>query len=144
MAQSTRTTDTLCGEWIIESSQFEDSETGDCIDVFGAKPRGYLIITRDGRLMAMITSRERVGPSIDQGDAALFKSMMAYTGKFRLEDDDKFVTSVDLAWHPAWEGTEQVRFFKLDGDTLSITTAPQTHPLMAGKTGRGILVLKRR
>lgn len=65
--------------------------------------------------------------------------MMAYTGDCRIEGDDKFITRVDLAWHPAWNGTEQVRFFKLDGDTLSIITAQQPNPMLAGRMGRGII-----
>lgn len=69
--------------------------------------------------------------------------MMAYSGKYRVEGEDKFITSVDLLWHPAWNGTEQTRFFKLDNDMLSITTAEQTHPLFANRVGRGVLVRRK-
>src|SRR5207249_12095182 len=59
---------------------------------------------------------DRMPPKEDADGTALFKAMMAFTGTYRLESDDKFITDVDLAWHPAWNGTQQVRFFKVDGD----------------------------
>jgi ABC-type Fe3+ transport system substrate-binding protein len=45
----------------------------------------------------------------------------AYTGMYRLEGD-KWLTKVDVAWNPEWVGTEQTRFFKLDGDRLHVTS----------------------
>ena len=51
---------------------------------------------------------------------------------------DPFVT-VDAAWHPSWVGTEQVRFIRIDGDRMEITTAPQTLPLYGKRVGRGVL-----
>ena len=89
--------------------------------------------------MAILTRSDRAPPKEDADGAALFKSMMAYTGNFRIEGKDKFITDVDLAWHPGWNGTEQTRFFKVEGDTLSITTAQQTHPMFPGRMGRGII-----
>jgi hypothetical protein len=48
--------------------------------------------------------------------------MVAYSGMYRLEGD-KFITKVDVSWNPAWVGTEQVRFFRFEGDRLQVTTA---------------------
>jgi hypothetical protein len=52
------------------------------------------------------------------------KTLMAYTGKFTI-DGDKFTTKVDLSWNELLTGQDQVRFFKLEGDKLSIRTAEQ-------------------
>src|SRR5579883_1449849 len=52
------------------------------------------------------------------------KSLLAYTGKFRVEGD-YLVTNVDVAWYELWTGTEQRRKFQLDGDVLTIVTKPQ-------------------
>jgi hypothetical protein len=30
---------------------------------------------------------------------------------------------VDVSWNPAWVGTEQVRFFKFDGERLLVISA---------------------
>jgi Lipocalin-like domain len=50
------------------------------------------------------------------------------------------VTEVDAAWHPAWEGTRQTRFFELDGDRLTFTTEVQGHPAHSGRRLRGIIL----
>ena len=85
------------------------------------------------------TSRERP----DNDPTALFETMIAYSGSCRIEDGDKLIIKVDTAWHPAWIGTEQVRFFKVDSGVLSITTAWQTHPWFRGRMARGVLTAQR-
>jgi Lipocalin-like domain len=112
----------VVGTWQLVSIQFEFADTSECVDVYGPHPSGYLILTDGGRLMGIVTAADRAPPRTDADRAALFESMMAYSGMYRIEGEDKFITAVDLAWHPAWSG-EQTRFFALDGDTLSITTA---------------------
>jgi hypothetical protein len=74
---------------------------------------------------------------------ALFETMMAYSGSCRIEDEARLVIKVDAAWHPAWVGSEQLRFFNVDGDTLSITSAWQTHPKFPGRMARGVLTAQR-
>jgi hypothetical protein len=41
--------------------------------------------------------------------AELFRSMVAYSGKWSI-DREKFVTEVEIAADPGWVGTTQVRF----------------------------------
>jgi hypothetical protein len=113
-------------------------DTGECVDTYGVDPLGYLVIT-DDRMMSILTSRERT----DKDAAALFETMMAYSGSCRIEDEARLVIKVDAAWHPAWVGSEQLRLFNVDGDTLSITTAWQTHPKFPGRMARGVLTAQR-
>lgn len=68
---------------------------------------------------------------------------MAYSGRYRVQGDDCFITDVDVAWHPSWLGTEQTRYFKIERDTLWIITAPQRHPKYPGRTVRGVLTWRR-
>lgn len=140
---STIDRNSLVGLWKLKSIQFEAADTGEIADVFGPNPSGYLIHTGEGRMMAMLMRSDRTPPKEDADGSALFKTMMAYTGNYRIEGDDKFVTHVDLAWHPGWHGTEQIRFFKLEGDTLSIMTAQQANPMLGGRIGRGIITWTR-
>ena len=88
--------------------------------------------------MSILTSRERP----DNDPTALFETMIAYSGSCRIADGDKLIIKVDTAWHPAWIGTESVRFFKVDSGVLSITTAWQTHPLFPGRMARGVLTAR--
>ena len=125
----------LIGTWRLISIQFELADIGERFDLYGPHPLGFLILTDGARLMGMVTSADREPPRDEADGAALFESMMAYSGKYRVEGEDKFITSVDLARHPAWNGTEQTRFFKLDNGMLSITTAPADSPAISRPTG---------
>ena len=101
-------------------------------DVFGPHPFGRLILTPEHR-MAVFTSRpDRKPPTNDAEAAALLSSMTAYTGRFRVEGD-RFITTVDGAWNEYYTGTEQVRYFTVDGDRLSIRTAEQASGILPGK-----------
>ena len=135
--------DNLFGIWSLISLQFVMTETGECRDMYGADPLGYLFITPDKRMMTVITSKGRVPSDNESGDAALFKSMMAYSGSFRFEGEDQFITKVEVSWHPGWVGTEQARTFSIAGDILSITAAEALHPMFPGRKGRGVLKWQR-
>jgi hypothetical protein len=138
MSRSSDAKSTLIGAWKLLGVQFEFAETGESRDLFGPNPVGRLILTSAGDMMTILTSAG-LTPESDQANAGrLFEAMMAYAGKFRVEGD-KFTVSCDLAWHPAWVGTEQVRFFKLDGDKLSIRSGKQTHPKHPGRMGCGVI-----
>jgi hypothetical protein len=112
----------VVGIWKIVSWESEFQATGEREPVMGESPTGYIIFTPEGRMMTVITGEGRKQPKTDQDRADLLKSMFAYTGTYRLEGD-KWITKVDVAWNPAWVGTEQVRFFKVDGDRLRVLSA---------------------
>jgi hypothetical protein len=131
--------ESLLGTWRLASIRFEDADTEERVDMYGADPLGFLILTETGRMMVVVTARDRALPKIEADTAELFGSMMAYTGEYRIEDGDRFITAVDVAWHPAWNRTEQTRYFEIQGDILSLSTSIQTHPLFPGRTGRGII-----
>ena len=47
--------------------------------------------------MALTTGENRAGETGDAERAALHRSMLAYSGKYRVEGSD-FVTTVDVSW----------------------------------------------
>ncbi len=52
--------------------------------------------------------------------------MFAYSGAYTVEVD-RVVHHVDLSWNEAWSGTDQVRFCRVDEQTLAYTsTLPRT------------------
>src|SRR5215468_4573160 len=135
MSQPSDPGSALIGTWRLVALHFEFADSGERHAQFGPAPHGRLILTGTGDLMTVITSAERAG----RDDAArLFETMMAYAGKYRLEGD-RIVVRCDMAWHPDWVGTEQVRFFKLDGDRLSLRSARQTHPRHPDRPGYGVI-----
>jgi hypothetical protein len=128
----------LFGWWRFLSAQVEFQDTGERADTYGVDPLGHIVIERD-RMITILTSRER--PINDP--TALFGTMIAYSGPCRVEAEDKLIITVDTAWHPAWVGTEQVRFFTVDGGILSMTTPWQTHPSFPGRMARGVFTARR-
>ena len=109
----------ILGIWKLASYEAEFQATGEREPVLGKNPTGYIIFTPQGRMMVVLTGEGRKPANTDQDRADLLKSMFAYTGMYRLEGD-KWITKVDVSWIPAWIGTEQVRFFKVDGDRLQV------------------------
>ena len=133
----------LYGCWRLVSFDTELQDSKERIQPWGADPNGYLIFGSDGRMMVLITAKVRQAGSSGEKLAALFNTMMAYTGRYRL-DGDKFTVKIDSSWNEAWNGSEQERFYKLHGDTLEVSTAWMPNPLVSGNPiGRGILSFRR-
>jgi hypothetical protein len=133
----------LVGVWKLLSYQTEFQDGSPKRAMFGEHPKGYLIFTSEGRLMAVIEAESRNAPSTDSDRAALFKSLIAYSGKYRVKGD-QWITSVDTAWNPAWDGTDQVRTFQIVGNRLMVTSMWQPAVNFSGSPlSRGSLVFER-
>jgi lipocalin-like protein len=132
----------VVGIWKLISSEIELRDTGERILTLGKNPIGYIIFTPEGRMMAFLEKDGRTVPKTDEERAAAFQTMVAYTGMYTVEGDT-WVTKVDGSWNPAWKGTDQKRFFKLEGDRLSVVTIWQPNPLVNGKMARAILSWER-
>ena len=52
----------------------------------------------------------------------LHQTMFAYTGTYTVEAD-KVIHHVDISWNQVWNGTDQVRFYKVTGNTLILTSS---------------------
>jgi hypothetical protein len=118
----------LVGTWRLVSSQATVWDDGDeDTEVFHTvQPKGYLIVTPWGRMMTVSVACDgdrTKKPTSGVDLSELWKTMMAYTGKYRVEGG-AIVTTVDVAWNEAWTGTVQKRYYKLEGDKLTIDTEP--------------------
>ena len=131
------------GIWKLVSFDTEFQATGERKAVYGKNPNGYIIFTSEGRMMVVITGEGRKPANTDEDRAALLRTMFAYTGIYRIEAD-KFTTKVDVSWNEAWTGTDQVRFYKLDGNRLDIISAWAPSGVIPGRPiVRGILTWER-
>ncbi|MBB3319023.1 hypothetical protein FHT76_006382 [Rhizobium sp. BK176] len=112
--------------------------TGMVTNAMGPDPVGYLSYHPDGRVMAVVVSRER--PAIkgevptDAEKVALFDSMLAYAGTYTFENG-RVVHHVDASWNPAWGVSDLIRPFSIDGNRLKISGAPGVDP----KTGEEVV-----
>jgi Lipocalin-like domain len=135
----------VLGTWSLQSYVRERLSDGHRHNQFGDRPEGYIGYAPDGRMYAIFTRHDRVTPRdvvpTDEEGVQLLGTMVAYAGAFSL-GDQVVVHHIDISWNQTWTGTDQIRHFVLDGDTLTITTAPYKSYL-DGTMGRSILVWKR-
>jgi hypothetical protein len=77
----------LLGTWNLQTYDSEFPSTGEHKAPFGANPNGYGIFTPEGRTMAILTAQERNVAQTHADRAAAFRSMVAYSVIYRLQDD---------------------------------------------------------
>jgi len=131
------------GLWKLVSYEVEIQATGQKELVMGQNPTGYVIFTNEGRVFFIFTGEGRKPAKTVQERADLLNSLVAYTGTYRIEGD-KWITKVEVAWNPEWVGTEQTRFFKVDGNSLKILTPWRVMPNWPEKgMQRSIITLER-
>jgi hypothetical protein len=132
----------IVGTWSLVSVVYEDQTTGERTPVYGEHPKGIQSATPAGRWLALMTAEGRPIPQSDEDRAQALKSMIAYTGRYRVENG-KVITKVEAAWNEAWVGGEQVRAISFSGDRLYIESPPMPHPNIDNKTVRVIVVWER-
>ena len=133
----------ITGTWRLVSYEVEVRTSGRRFPAMGAHPTGYTIFSPEGRVWFMLTGDGRVAGDSDADMARLLDTLIAYTGRYRLEGAE-WVTEVDVAWNPAWVGTEQRRRFTLDGDRLAVLTPWRLMPNWADEgESRSIISFER-
>jgi hypothetical protein len=113
----------LCGTWRLVTWTVRVLETGEQLPQFGDDSPGFIHFTPEGRVFAVLTASGRKPVETEADQIAAFGSLIAYTGRYRIEGN-KLATTVDVSADPAAVGTDLVRFFELHGDNLEIKTAP--------------------
>jgi len=135
--------DKIVGAWRLVSVVYEDAQTKERTPVLGEHPRGFQIATPEGRWLALVTADGRTVPKSDEDRANALRTMIAYSGRYRVEDG-KVITKVEVAWNEAWVGSEQVRFLRFEGDDLlHIESPPMAHPNVNNKVVRVIVTWRR-
>ena len=92
----------------------------------GRDPEGLLMYTADGYMSGVGGAEGRTAPSgtgekLTEERAKLFIGMTAYSGRYTVEPD-RVIHHVEVAWNPAWKGTDQIRYVTFEGDTIRIRT----------------------
>ena len=132
----------IVGNWKLVAVTYEDPVSGARSAPLGENPTGYQIATEGGRWLALVTAEGRPVPRTDADRAAALRSMISYTGRWRVEGD-RVVTRVEAAWNQAWVGTDQERIFRFEGDLLHLVGPPQPHPNLLGQVVRIIVTWRR-
>jgi len=128
----------LMGVWVLRSAYGERVDSKERAFLFGENPRGVLILHEGGRMAALIT------PSLKRNDPPPSpKQVVAYSGRYRIEPPNRFVTDVDIAWFPTWVGSAQGRNFSLKDGELHIVTDARPVEFFDGAVGVGVLTWAR-
>ena len=122
----------VVGVWKLVSYERKILETGKIEKTLGEKPTGYLTYTAGKHFSVFVFGADRKRPVGDvptpEEALMLYRSTSAsYAGTYSVEGN-KVVHHVDVAWTPAWVGTDQVRYFAIEGPNLTIETAPSKSP----------------
>jgi len=118
----------VIGTYRLISSERVIVATGKTEDSFGSNPSGFITYGRDGRMMVIIARGDRAKPEAvdrmtDQLRADLFRSMLAYGGRYEIHGDE-IEHHIDISWNELWTGTTVVRQVRKEGDRLIYTTKP--------------------
>ena len=131
------------GVWKLVSYEVETQATGQKEPPMGKNPTGYVTFTPEGRVFFVLTGEGRKPAKTVEERADLLSTLIAYTGTYRLEGDT-WITKVEVAWNPEWVGTEQMRFFKVEGQRLQVLTPWLVMPNWPEKgMTRGIVTFER-
>jgi hypothetical protein len=131
------------GAWKLVSYEVEVQTTSEIMLPMGKNPAGYVMFSPESRVWFVLTGDGRKPGKTAEEKAALLDSLVAYSGTYRVEGD-QWITNVEVAWNPAWVGTEQTRPFKLEGGRLKVLTPWRVMPNWADKgMTRSIITFER-
>src|SRR5262249_56030525 len=98
----------ILGNWRLVSFFSEDIQTKQHSNPYGEHPNGFIGFT-PARFFAFVTAEGRSAPQTPEEQAASFRTVISYTGKWRL-DGEKFITKWDPALKPRCVWPETRRF----------------------------------
>jgi len=118
----------IAGVWKLKSYSRRFLDTGEVRSDMA--PHAYILYTAGGFMMSITVEGNRQPPAsavlTDEERVRLFNSIVsAYSGRYTV-DGNKVIHTVDISWNEAWTGTQQVRYFEVKGDELTIETTPRT------------------
>ena len=81
--------------------------------------------------------REPSAAPTDQEAAALFRSCLAYAGRYTI-DGNVVTHHVDISWNESWTGTQQIRIATFKGNRVELSTKPTPDPVSGRMSVRTI------
>ena len=119
----------LAGVWRLISYE-SHGQDGVTRFPYGNGVSGYLIYSAEGYMSVAIVGADR--GHFASGDrlsgapeeyAQAMRSYVSYCGRYEILPD-RVIHHVELSQFPNWSGTDQVRFYEIEGDLLRLRTPP--------------------
>ncbi|MBM3882834.1 MAG: hypothetical protein FJ387_24445 [Verrucomicrobia bacterium] len=117
------------GTWKLVSFENRTAE-GEVTFPFGEDATGCLIYTAAGRMSVMLSKAGRapfgtpdpMAVEVEE-KAAAFESCIAYAGTYEV-GEGRIIHRLEQCTLPNWIGSEQMRFYRFEGDRLILETPP--------------------
>jgi hypothetical protein len=124
------------GRWKLVSFETR-GEDGEVTYPFGKDALGYIMYSTDGYMSVTIFPKNRrrfntydvAGGTIEEKVAAA-ESYISYFGRYEIIDD-RVIHHVEASFFPNWVGVDQERFYRFDGNRLTLSSTPM---LFKGKS----------
>lgn len=124
-------TERFCGTWELEDS-YSEKPSGRAAFPLGERVLGRINYDRSGHMAAQLMARDRAPLSsrdprqvADAEYRDAYQGYTSYFGTYTVDEAAGTVTHhVDGASVPNWPGHDQLRYFELDGDRLTLRTPP--------------------
>ncbi|MFC2039355.1 lipocalin-like domain-containing protein [Chloroflexota bacterium] len=135
------------GTWKLVLSEFRLSD-GQAVYPLGKEATGMLMYDASGHMSAQLMRRDR--PTFASDDPfsgtlseikPAFEGFAAYFGTYEINEERAIVVHhVEGSLFPNWVGGNQIRFFELSGDRLTLSAPPIP---MSGREMTGFLIWER-
>jgi hypothetical protein len=117
----------IVGTWKWTGHVYRNVGTGNTANVYGEKPTGLMVFTKNGNLVYAVFGDTRLAaastPATDGERAALFNTMAAATGVYTVDGNTLAIT-YSGSWNQSWTGTTQKRQIEIVGNKLTLMSAP--------------------
>lgn len=102
------------------------------------------VLTPDGHWIIILAAANRTPAKTNDDKATLLDSMLAYSGKYTIEED-RITTHVDMSSNEIYTGPNQnqTRFFKIEGDKLTLRTPEIVSAVRVGQKAVGTITFER-
>ena len=122
--------DKIIGTWKLISWTF-NNEKNEPVNFFGDNPSGILMYDQSGYMNAQLMKPGRANfnsESLAEGTPEeiqqAYLSYAAYYGKFYEKSPGEIIHIVEGSLFPNWIGHEEIRYGKLEGEYLILSTPP--------------------
>jgi len=122
--------DKIIGTWKLVSWKY-NGENDTPIDFFGENTGGILMYDKSGYMNAQLNKQKRANfksESLTEGTSEeiteAYLSYAAYYGKYYEKSPGEIVHVVEGSLFPNWVGHEEIRYGKIEGEYLILSTPP--------------------
>jgi hypothetical protein len=130
----------IVGTWQLTSAAVSTLDTNETSHPFGDHPTGYIQYSPGGHMVVFLASDNMRQPAhalyTDSERVEIHKAILgAYSGTYRVEGN-MVIHHVLASWWPHYIGMDQKRYFDINGNKLTIKSAPQKFPA----TGQDVVI----